>query len=123
MGARLGPIAVIAKLQKAISLPADLVEGTMQGVHGAAIALLEHLYEAFTGKKVPRIKVPDAQAAAAAAAAARGGVGAAGVQDGARLISATAKASTNLEFGSVTTQALAVDAMTLRRRLAAGSTS
>ncbi len=45
-----------AQLQKfcavqAIDLPADLVEGTMKEVHGAAVALLEHLYELFTGKK------------------------------------------------------------------------
>ncbi|PNH07890.1 Spermatogenesis-associated protein 4 [Tetrabaena socialis] len=108
--------------KQGISLPADLVEGTVQGLHGAAIALLEHLYESFTGKKVPRIKVPDA-AAAAAAAAARGGAGAASVQDGARLISSQAKTAQNLEFGQVTTQQVAGDALTLRRRLAAGSTS
>ena len=32
-------------------LPADLVEGTAAGLHGAASALLEHLYQLFTGKK------------------------------------------------------------------------
>ena len=37
--------------RQSIDLPADLVEGTMRGVHGAAVALLEHLYELFTGKK------------------------------------------------------------------------
>ena len=36
---------------QAISLPEDLVEGAIQGVHGAAANLLEHLYEVFTGKK------------------------------------------------------------------------
>jgi hypothetical protein len=36
---------------QSIDLPSDLVEGTMRGVHGAAEALLEHLYEVFTGKK------------------------------------------------------------------------
>ncbi len=34
-----------------IDLPPDLVEGTASGVHGAAEALLEHLYTTFTGKK------------------------------------------------------------------------
>lgn len=37
--------------RQGVNLPADLVEGSLQGVHGAAIALLEHLYEVFTGKK------------------------------------------------------------------------
>ena len=37
--------------RQGIDLPADLVEGTMQGVHGAGVALIEHLYELFTGKK------------------------------------------------------------------------
>ncbi|GIL83803.1 hypothetical protein Vretimale_10477 [Volvox reticuliferus] len=109
--------------KQAINLPSDLVEGAIQGVHGAAIALLEHLYEVFTGKKVPRLKVPDAAAAAAAAAAARAAAGGGGVQDGARLISSTVKATQNLEFGQVTTQQLAVDAMGLRRRLAGGTAS
>lgn len=108
--------------RQGVNLPADLVEGSLQGVHGAAIALLEHLYEVFTGKKVPRLKVPDASAAAAAAAAARGGVGASGVAEGARLISSQVKATQNLEFGTVTTS-LAGDAMSLRRKLATnGST-
>ncbi|EFJ50813.1 hypothetical protein VOLCADRAFT_103869 [Volvox carteri f. nagariensis] len=104
--------------KQGISLPVDLVEGTIQGVHGAASSLLEHLYEVFTGKKVPRLKVPDAAAAAAAAAAARAAGGGGGVQDGARLISSTVKAAQNLEFGQITTQQLAVDAMALRKRLA-----
>ncbi len=66
--------------------------------------------------------MPDASAAAAAAAAARGGVGASGVAEGARLISSQVKAAQNLEFGSVTTT-LAGDAMSLRRKLATnGST-
>ncbi|GFR41799.1 hypothetical protein Agub_g2566 [Astrephomene gubernaculifera] len=108
--------------KQGINLPGDLVEGALQGVHGAAVALLEHLYENFTGKKVPRLKVPDAAAAAAAAAAARGGAGGPGVADGARLISSQVKASQNLEFGQVTTQQLAGDALALRKRLAAAST-
>ncbi|KAG2429111.1 hypothetical protein HYH02_014149 [Chlamydomonas schloesseri] len=109
--------------RQGINLPGDLVEGCVQGVHGAAIALLEHLYEAFTGKKVPRLKVPDAAAAAAAAAAARGGPGAVGGSgDGAKLISSTVKTAQNLEFGAVTTQQLAgTDATALRRRLAGGT--
>lgn len=37
--------------RQGINLPADLAEGSLQGVHGAAIAILEHLYEIFTGKK------------------------------------------------------------------------
>ena len=37
--------------RQSIDLPADLVDGTKRGVHGAAVALLEHLYELFTGKK------------------------------------------------------------------------
>ncbi|KAG2446391.1 hypothetical protein HXX76_000976 [Chlamydomonas incerta] len=108
--------------RQGINLPGDLVEGCIQGVHGAAIALLEHLYEAFTGKKVPRLKVPDAAAAAAAAAAARGGPGAVGGSgEGAKLISSTVKTAQNLEFGAVTTQQLAgADATALRRRLAGG---
>jgi hypothetical protein len=32
-------------------LPPDLVEGTAAGLHGAGVALLEHLYQLFTGKK------------------------------------------------------------------------
>jgi hypothetical protein len=31
--------------------PAELVQGTMDRLHGAAVALLEHFYQAFTGKK------------------------------------------------------------------------
>jgi hypothetical protein len=41
---------VFAFLQT-IPLPVDLVEKTLVGAHGAGEALLEHLYEAFTGKK------------------------------------------------------------------------
>lgn len=37
--------------RQGIQLPTDLVEGTMRGVHGASVALIEHLYELFTGKK------------------------------------------------------------------------
>jgi hypothetical protein len=37
--------------RQGLSLPSDLVEGTMLGTHGAAVALMEHLYELFTGKK------------------------------------------------------------------------
>ena len=37
--------------KQGVNLPAELVEGSLQGVHGAAIALLEHLYEVFTGKR------------------------------------------------------------------------
>ncbi|KAG2496684.1 hypothetical protein HYH03_005102 [Edaphochlamys debaryana] len=109
--------------KQGINLPSDLVAGTQEGVYGAAVAMLEHLYESFTGKKVPRLKVPDAQAAAQAAAAARGvGPGGSGAQEGARLISSTAKTSTNLEFGQVKTSQVVEDAMALRRKLAAGST-
>lgn len=32
-------------------MPVDLVEKTLVGAHGAGEALLEHLYEVFTGKK------------------------------------------------------------------------
>lgn len=37
--------------KQGMDLPTDLVEGTIQGTHGAAVAMLEHLYEVFTGKK------------------------------------------------------------------------
>jgi hypothetical protein len=37
--------------KQGVNLPAELIEGSLQGVHGAAIALLEHLYEVFTGKR------------------------------------------------------------------------
>ena len=37
--------------RQGIDLPDDLVEGTISGTYGAAVALLEHLYESFTGKK------------------------------------------------------------------------
>jgi hypothetical protein len=37
--------------KQAVPLPMELAEQTMQGVHGAAEALLEHLFETFTGRK------------------------------------------------------------------------
>ena len=48
---------------QSLPLPRDLVEGTAAGVHGAATALLEHLFELFTGKKVQRAVVLPGQAA------------------------------------------------------------
>lgn len=41
----------IAAFLQSIPLEVDLAEKTMVGAHGAGEALLEHLYEAFTGKK------------------------------------------------------------------------
>jgi hypothetical protein len=34
-----------------IALPEPLVAGTMAGAHGAAVALMTHLYQVFTGKR------------------------------------------------------------------------
>jgi hypothetical protein len=37
--------------RKELQLPAKIVEGTVQGQPGAAVSLVELLYEKFTGKK------------------------------------------------------------------------
>eukprot|EP00201_Polytomella_parva_P012923 CAMPEP_0175066878 /NCGR_PEP_ID=MMETSP0052_2-20121109/16768_1 /TAXON_ID=51329 ORGANISM="Polytomella parva, Strain SAG 63-3" /NCGR_SAMPLE_ID=MMETSP0052_2 /ASSEMBLY_ACC=CAM_ASM_000194 /LENGTH=204 /DNA_ID=CAMNT_0016333659 /DNA_START=39 /DNA_END=653 /DNA_ORIENTATION=- len=106
--------------KQGISLPADLVDGTLLGVHGAAVALLEHLYELFTGKKVQRVKViSDADAQAALLAAGREGAGGNfGDQvDAFKTISSNTRAAVNLEFGHVSTSE-AGDALAVRKRMA-----
>ena len=37
--------------RQGITLPEALVAGTMAGAHGAAVALVTHLYQVFTGKR------------------------------------------------------------------------
>lgn len=37
--------------KQGMRLPSDLVEGTIQGLHGAAAAVLKHMYEMLTSKK------------------------------------------------------------------------
>mmetsp|Transcript_26395 Transcript_26395/g.57593 ORF Transcript_26395/g.57593 Transcript_26395/m.57593 type:complete len:224 (-) Transcript_26395:569-1240(-) len=110
--------------KQGINLPPDLVEGTIQGVHGAAVALLEHLYELFTGKKVQRMAATTATAVGTATVvgAAIGGAAAGpGGETGGRLISSQLKTAANVEFGAVQTQAIG-DAVALRRKLASGGT-
>eukprot|EP00798_Chlamydomonas_sp_ICE-L_P025281 gene25281-10934_t len=87
-----------------IDFPVDLVEGTLAGVHGAAVALIEHLYEVFTGKKVQRMALPEGMANTANLASAG--------------TSSAADAAAPIEFGAVSTHAVG-DAMDLRRKLAA----
>ncbi|KAG1657318.1 hypothetical protein FOA52_008046 [Chlamydomonas sp. UWO 241] len=103
--------------RRGVSLPADLVVGTRQGVHGAAVALLEHLYEVFTGKKIKRVSAAAIAAEASGAAGLGGSRGDAG-GDGS-LIASSLKAGVAVEFGDAVTRGVE-DAAVLRQRLAAG---
>uniref|UniRef100_A0A383WQE5 Calponin-homology (CH) domain-containing protein n=1 Tax=Tetradesmus obliquus TaxID=3088 RepID=A0A383WQE5_TETOB len=113
-----------------LQLPPKIVEGTVQGQPGAAVALLELLYEKFTGKNVHKVDpkdLPGMDAAAAAAAAALPalsfGESAAASESGAlRAIKSSAGAAVALEFGAVQTQQ-AGDAAALRRKFAAAGGS
>eukprot|EP00955_Chlamydomonas_euryale_P080703 363455-Chlamydomonas_euryale.AAC.9 len=102
--------------RQGVSFPPDLVDGTSQGVHGAAVALLEHTYEVFTGRKVKRMStaVIAAESAASKAAGSKGDDG-----DEGSLIAASLKAGANVEFGDAETHTVD-DAAELRRKLAAG---
>lgn len=90
-------IKIICEKQ-GIEIPSDLIEGTGKGVHGAAVALLEHLYELFTGKKLQRMIVITADVGLNDL---KPGQGASSGADGGKVISSQLKTSTNIEFGQV----------------------
>ena len=84
--------------KQGIELPSDLIEGTRTGVHGAAVALLERMYELFTGKKLQRMIVVTADVGLNDL---KPGHGASSGADGGRVIASQLKSSTNIEFGQV----------------------
>ncbi|KAL6757064.1 hypothetical protein V8C86DRAFT_2630997 [Haematococcus lacustris] len=104
-------------------LPAELVEGTAAGLHGAGCALLEHLYQLFTGKKVQQVTAPSLPSGSDTAPLGLSSLATSRAAEAAtsKVISAKLKAGAQLDFGAVQTQAVDVDIMALRRRLAAGS--
>lgn len=51
--------------RQGIALPEPLVAGTMAGAHGAAVALMTHLYQTLTGKRWARARVQVHQSMAA----------------------------------------------------------
>lgn len=89
--------------KQGIELPSDLIEGTRTGVHGAAVALLENMYELFTGKKLQRMIVVTADVGVNDLKPGQG----ASTADGGRVIASQLKASTNIEFGQVQIAAVA----------------
>jgi len=40
---------------KELKVRSDILEGTIKGLHGSAVQLVEHLYELFTGKRVQQM--------------------------------------------------------------------
>lgn len=103
--------------KQGIALPHDLVEGTSKGVHGAAVSLIEYLYEMFTGKKVQRMEVHEVGGGEGMAQTGGQGRDSNSREGGAKAISATLKSAANIEFGQVQVQAIE-NAADLRRKLA-----
>ncbi|KAF5831295.1 hypothetical protein DUNSADRAFT_13324 [Dunaliella salina] len=110
--------------KQAIPLPIDLVEQTLVGAHGAGEALLEHLYETFTGKKLQRISEPEVlEASQAMPALAPQPIPVKGPGDGGdqagkmQSIRGNIPAGTSIEFGKVKTQPVPGDALKLRSQL------
>lgn len=110
--------------KQGLQLPEELVEGTIQGVHGAAEAMLEHLYEIFTNRKLPRLSASQALDVPQAPVPSQFTFGEAPGNDGGasgpgpRLISSSVRGPQGLEFGEVQTKG-AGDAIALRKKLAA----
>uniref|UniRef100_A0A7S3VIG3 Calponin-homology (CH) domain-containing protein n=1 Tax=Dunaliella tertiolecta TaxID=3047 RepID=A0A7S3VIG3_DUNTE len=110
--------------KQAIPLPIDLVEQTLVGAHGAGEALLESLYEAFTGKKLQRISEPEVlEASQAMPALAPQPIPVKGPGDGGdqagkmQSIKGNIPAGASIEFGKVKTQPIPGDALKLRSQL------
>lgn len=105
--------------KQGVELPRDLVEGTSKGIHGAAVSLIEYLYEMFTGKKVQRmVEMPEAVAAGEGMAKTGGqGRDSASRDGGSKAISSQLRSTANIEFGQVQVQAIE-NAADLRRKLA-----
>lgn len=107
-----------------LQLPEELVEGTIQGIHGAAEAMLEHLYELFTNRKLPRLSASQALDLPSAPMQSQYMFGEAPGDTGGssgpgpRLISSQVRSAQGLEFGEVQTKT-AGDAIALRKKLAA----
>ncbi|GBF98011.1 hypothetical protein Rsub_11122 [Raphidocelis subcapitata] len=109
--------------RKGLPLSQGLADGTMRGDHGSALALLERLYEAVTGKKVQRMpRLSDAlgiDAAAAAAPLSALSFGDAAADAGALRAMRPAAAGGAPSFGAPEVQAVG-DAMALRRKFGGG---
>ncbi|GFH19980.1 uncharacterized protein HaLaN_17023, partial [Haematococcus lacustris] len=114
---------IFSRYYPGMLLPAELVEGTAAGLHGAGCALLEHLYQLFTGKKVQQVTAPSLPSGSDTAPLGLSSLATSRAAEAAtsKVISAKLKAGAQLDFGAVQTQAVDVDIMALRRRLAAGS--
>lgn len=45
--------------EKGLKIQNPVIEGTIKGLHGSAVELMEHMYELFTGKKVQQMPIID----------------------------------------------------------------
>eukprot|EP00891_Asterochloris_glomerata_P005036 jgi/Astpho2/5036/Aster-x0225 len=119
--------------RKSLPIPKDLIEGTMKVIWvtelpGAAVLLLENLYEQLTKKSVQHIPVPVAPAADGAAQSApkpnqpvAGGAMEEGPLNpiaGSKPITTSLQTGPGVEFGAVKLQTVD-EAVTLRQKMAA----
>ncbi|KAL3141278.1 hypothetical protein ABBQ38_003613 [Trebouxia sp. C0009 RCD-2024] len=118
--------------QKKLPLSSHSVQGTTQGSPGAAVALLEHLYEKLTKKSVqklppPQLAAPEASSQQHRAAGAFSGATAGDSEDapinataGSKPILTNLQTGPGVDFGAVKIDAVD-DALRLRQKLAAAS--
>mmetsp|Transcript_21671 Transcript_21671/g.47614 ORF Transcript_21671/g.47614 Transcript_21671/m.47614 type:complete len:280 (-) Transcript_21671:379-1218(-) len=115
--------------KKGLPLSAPMIEGTMKGLHGSAVELMEFLYQSYTGKELQRMpevepevdenKVPERRRKATGKVKGEDeGAGAIpGLTPGSKVMSKTLQQTPKVKFGAVT-QSKVDNVATARQRVA-----